>query len=371
MRLRILAPQISSQFARNIGVSPRSRHQILGKLQEGKLLVAHTDLKKMGTAMTIYNGRIVPADAAEREIPKWERPMVVFKLAGQPNQATNLEHELKILDALGDMPGIPSVIYQDSLLVDEAGKDSPEDFRQCPFFVMPELPGRALSSFSIPYYGWQDRLPSRDKVGLLVGRIFPALAERLAQLHERDIVHCDLKPANAFYDPTKNFLSLLDFERSNQIGAEPRVDKGTVGFSPLEMAERSLEKEDVRQDVYAFGITCFSLLTGEQLLFYEGMQTYEEYLGGNWRRVTREEYFEYFKKTYYPQLREFLNQPTADLVIKSNLPPELKETALGKYLVELFHPSFELRPNNMGQVAQQMRSLGGQLLEHEIWSSST
>ncbi|MBI3183774.1 MAG: protein kinase [Myxococcales bacterium] len=101
-------------------------------------------------------------------------------------------------------------------------------------------------------------------------RLLAQLAEGLAAIHARGILHRDLKPQNVALAPTTRGLQarLLDFGIAKLAESEgdPSVSQpgqvvGTPAYlSPEQCAARPL---DTRSDVYAFGVLAYRALTGK------------------------------------------------------------------------------------------------------------
>lgn len=101
--------------------------------------------------------------------------------------------------------------------------------------------------------------------------IIGQLASGLTYAHERQLVHSDFKPGNAFYC-NDGVVKILDFGISravkNPITGETEktlFDPGKLGaltpaYASLEMLEGA--EPDTRDDIYALGCTAYELLTG-------------------------------------------------------------------------------------------------------------
>jgi eukaryotic-like serine/threonine-protein kinase len=94
------------------------------------------------------------------------------------------------------------------------------------------------------------------------------LCGALAELHQRGIVHGDLKPANIFLPDEVGSaarVKLVDFGLSKVHGLERLTRTGEVLGTPAYMAPELLTGEgaiDLRIDIYALGVILFEALAG-------------------------------------------------------------------------------------------------------------
>ncbi len=101
-------------------------------------------------------------------------------------------------------------------------------------------------------------------------RIFRELMFALGEIHEKGILHRDLKPQNLMFRQDGT-LAILDFGIAKQIDAT--VDRTNVGeilgtpryMSPEQVQGRVL---DLRTDIYSAGVLLYQMLTGRHL--FEG-----------------------------------------------------------------------------------------------------
>jgi transcriptional regulator with GAF, ATPase, and Fis domain len=83
----------------------------------------------------------------------------------------------------------------------------------------------------------------------------------LRPLHQRGLIHGDLKPGNVVIGPD-GIVRLIDFSfvRSSVGGAAERYSSGTVQYMAPEVIEE--RHADVRADLYSLGATLFEILAG-------------------------------------------------------------------------------------------------------------
>lgn len=101
--------------------------------------------------------------------------------------------------------------------------------------------------------------------------LIDGIAQALAYAHKKNIVHCDLKPANVYLSKSK-VVKVLDFGiaralRDGESGAVEAdiFDAGTLGaLTPAYASCEMLEgiEPDPRDDIYAFSCITYELLTG-------------------------------------------------------------------------------------------------------------
>ncbi len=96
-----------------------------------------------------------------------------------------------------------------------------------------------------------------------------ALAHAVDQLHQRGIVHKDIKPKNIAVDVQNKSVKLLDFGLATRLAhetaqASPIHDlEGTLTHTSPEQTGRVNRSVDARSDLYSLGVTLYELFTGQ------------------------------------------------------------------------------------------------------------
>jgi serine/threonine protein kinase len=99
-------------------------------------------------------------------------------------------------------------------------------------------------------------------------RIAIPLAGALRRVHERGLIHKDIKPANILVDAANGGVWLTGFgiasrlPREHQAPAPPEVIAGTLAYMAPEQTGRMNRSVDSRSDLYALGVTFYEMLTG-------------------------------------------------------------------------------------------------------------
>lgn len=99
-------------------------------------------------------------------------------------------------------------------------------------------------------------------------RIGAEIASALGQIHHRRVIHKDVNPSNIVIDGCGH-VRLLDFNISTRLPREiqsiwtPNLLEGTLTHISPEQTGRMNRAIDYRTDLYSFGVTLYTMLTGK------------------------------------------------------------------------------------------------------------
>lgn len=211
------------------------KYRMVRRLAQGGFsdiyLAHHTGLEQQAERVI----KIIKPEVFERPgmLDRFRREIQVTALLSQ-----EYEHIVRIYDDFG---AIPQLGY---------------------FYVMEYLRGRSLAHLLEEAAG---------KLSLeLVVHLFGQLCDAMQRVHERGILHRDLKPDNLFLierEENPSFLKVLDFGIAKPLGKdlyhsgqETRTSIGT----PLYMAPEQFTslRVDERTDIYAMGAVLYEMLSG-------------------------------------------------------------------------------------------------------------
>lgn len=122
------------------------------------------------------------------------------------------------------------------------------------FIVMEYVDGVTLSAQIQKYH----QLPIKPTV-----QISYALASALAHIHERGIIHRDIKPTNIMFT-AKGSPRLMDFGVAHVDGATPLTKPGSVLGTLSYVAPEVIYGQKATQqcDIWSLGMTMYKMLTG-------------------------------------------------------------------------------------------------------------
>src|SRR6516164_9667409 len=95
-----------------------------------------------------------------------------------------------------------------------------------------------------------------------------AIAAALGKLHQRGLVHKDIKPANILVNSATGEVRLTGFGIASRLPRErqsphpPETIAGTLAYMAPEQTGRMNRSIDSRSDLYALGVTFYQMLTG-------------------------------------------------------------------------------------------------------------
>src|SRR6266576_1006991 len=129
--------------------------------------------------------------------------------------------------------------------------------------------GRMTLVFEDPGGTPLDRLLGRPLDVSHFLRIAIPLAGALRHVHERGLIHKDIKPANILVDSASSGVWLTGFgiasrlPRERHAPAPPEVIAGTLAYMAPEQTGRMNRSVDSRSDLSALGVTFYEMLTGQ------------------------------------------------------------------------------------------------------------
>jgi len=100
-------------------------------------------------------------------------------------------------------------------------------------------------------------------------RLAVQLADTIAALHQRGIIHNDANPNNILVDRPTGRATLVDFSIASRLPFEqrqprqPGVLQGTIAYMSPEQTGRMNRDVDYRTDFYSLGVTLYEMLTGK------------------------------------------------------------------------------------------------------------
>ncbi|HEY9614464.1 serine/threonine-protein kinase PknK, partial [Allocoleopsis sp.] len=195
---------------------------------------------------TLYEGATTRVYRASRES---EPASVIIKTlkAEYPTleELTRLRHEYELLQALD----IEEIVKPIAL----------ESYQNGLALILPDFGGETLKNF----------ITSQKFELSQFLHIAIQLASTLAQLHQNNIIHKDIKPHNILINLKIVKVTIIDFSISSHLSKEnqsisnPNLLEGTLPYMSPEQTGRMNRSIDYRTDFYSLGVTFYEMLTGQ------------------------------------------------------------------------------------------------------------
>ncbi|MBV8487807.1 MAG: serine/threonine-protein kinase PknK, partial [Planctomycetaceae bacterium] len=99
-------------------------------------------------------------------------------------------------------------------------------------------------------------------------RLAIGIAAAISKMHQRGLVHKDIKPAHVLVNSTDGVIRLTGFGIASRLARErqsphpPETVAGTLAYMAPEQTGRMNRSIDSRTDLYALGVTFYQMLTG-------------------------------------------------------------------------------------------------------------
>jgi serine/threonine protein kinase len=110
---------------------------------------------------------------------------------------------------------------------------------------------------------------TKHKIGLLACmQIAVKLVDTIGRIHQKGIIHKDIKPSNIIINEETGQVKLTDFSIASHIFGErqehvnPDILEGTLSYISPEQTGRMNRSIDHRADLYSLGVTLYEMLTG-------------------------------------------------------------------------------------------------------------
>jgi histidine kinase len=145
---------------------------------------------------------------------------------------------------------------------------------------MLDIPG-IVKPLALPKYQNNVALIMEDFDGETLSAYFPVFRQSLqtflvaaiqlvkivGDIHQRYVIHKDIKPSNIIINPDKQIMKLADFSissftRERQEMLDPLMLEGTLSYMSPEQTGRMNRIIDYRTDYYSLGVTFYEMLTG-------------------------------------------------------------------------------------------------------------
>ncbi|MEO1430475.1 MAG: AAA family ATPase [Cyanobacteria bacterium J06633_8] len=194
----------------------------------------------------LYNGSRTVVYRAVRE---YDQKPVVIKLLKNSYPSFKELLQFRNQYTIAKNLDIPGIVHPYSF----------ESYQNSYALVMEDFAGISLREY----------MQTTDKSVVDVLSILLQVSSILHNIHQKCVIHKDIKPANILINPETKQVKLIDFSIASLLPKEtqeiknPNGLEGTLAYISPEQTGRMNRGIDYRSDFYSLGVTFYELLTGE------------------------------------------------------------------------------------------------------------
>jgi len=190
-----------------------------------------------------------------------QKPVIIKMLvADYPTleELTQFRNEYELSKNIQEIPGIVTPIellnYQNGMAL-----------------ILNDMGGISLKQYLEQKSAQSSQISGLSYSGLSLKEFFSIaiqLATTLGELHQRQIVHKDIKPQNIIINPENGSVKITDFSIASRLSEEiatvsnPDQLEGTLAYMSPEQTGRMNRTLDYRSDYYSLGVTFYEMLAG-------------------------------------------------------------------------------------------------------------
>ncbi|OQY56616.1 MAG: hypothetical protein B6245_18120, partial [Desulfobacteraceae bacterium 4572_88] len=170
---------------------------------------------------------------------------VLNKEYPKPEEISRLRFEYEILKEL-DIKGTPDPV-------------SLEKYKKGLVLVMEDVGGKSVKTWIE-----DQKITEADFLPISI-----QITEILGEIHQRNIIHKDIKPSNLIVNHEAGYVGFIDFGIASHLSREtqkivtPDVLEGTLAYISPEQTGRMNRSVDYRSDFYSLGVSFYEMLRGE------------------------------------------------------------------------------------------------------------
>jgi predicted ATPase/GAF domain-containing protein/tRNA A-37 threonylcarbamoyl transferase component Bud32 len=195
------------------------------------------EIIRQGRKTVIYRGE------SERD----KKPIIIKALQAEyPSlrELAQLKHEYKLLKKL-NLPGVSQPI-------------AIEKYNHGLALILEDFGGESLQ-----------QLLDTSRISLVdCLKIAISITKNLGEIHQKNIIHKDIKTSNIIINRETKEVKLIDFELASELQSEHQklsnsnLLEGTLAYMSPEQTGRMNRLVDYRTDLYSLGVTLYEILTG-------------------------------------------------------------------------------------------------------------